>query len=53
MTLTILAVKFGEMELSSFTFYGLIATAACFIVSFALASIPLAQNMMTRKEKEK
>ena len=52
MIITILGVAFGEMELSPFTYYGLIAIGITFIVCFGLASIPLAKNLRISKNKE-
>tara|TARA_Y100001968_G_C19381595_1_gene730619 strand:- start:605 stop:781 length:177 start_codon:yes stop_codon:yes gene_type:complete len=46
----LLGISFGEMELSPFTFYGLIFVGISFIISFGLASIPLGKNM-TRSKK--
>tara|TARA_B100000700_G_scaffold247785_1_gene277362 strand:+ start:476 stop:655 length:180 start_codon:yes stop_codon:yes gene_type:complete len=52
MIITILSVAFGEMELSPFTYYGLIATGIIFIVCFGLASIPLAKNLRINQSKD-
>ena len=49
----ILAVSFGEMDLSPFTYYGLIFIGIVFIICFGLASIPLAQNLQKTKKVEK
>tara|TARA_Y100001968_G_C18807570_1_gene458565 strand:+ start:159 stop:338 length:180 start_codon:yes stop_codon:yes gene_type:complete len=52
MIITNLGVAFGEMELSPFTYYGLISIGLIFIICFGLASIPLAKNLRTSKNKE-
>tara|TARA_Y100001968_G_C19012656_1_gene551350 strand:- start:334 stop:489 length:156 start_codon:yes stop_codon:yes gene_type:complete len=45
------SIAFGEMELSSFTYYSIISIGVIFVVCFALASIPLAQNMKSSKKR--
>ena len=52
MIITLLSVAFGEMELSPFTYYGIIGIGIVFIVCFGLASIPLAKNMRMSQNKE-
>ena len=46
----IIAVAFGEMELTPITYWSLIITTAAFIISFALSSIPLANNINRGKD---
>ena len=49
---TLSTVQFGEMELSNITYWGIILTGAIFLISFGLASLPLAQNLKKEKKAE-
>ena len=44
----IFIVAFGEMELSSSTYYGIIIIGILFLISFIGASIPLANNIKNK-----
>tara|TARA_Y100001968_G_C19395282_1_gene737930 strand:- start:1254 stop:1430 length:177 start_codon:yes stop_codon:yes gene_type:complete len=49
---SILAIAFGELELSPLAYWSLFATIFIFIISFALSTIPLAKNMKKRKMED-
>ena len=45
-----IAVAFGELELTPITYWSLVITTVAFIISFALSSIPLANNLNRGKD---
>tara|TARA_B100000700_G_C14820470_1_gene749667 strand:- start:762 stop:938 length:177 start_codon:yes stop_codon:yes gene_type:complete len=47
----IIIVAFGEMDLSPFAYWSVIATGLIFLLCFALASIPLAKNLKNKKQE--
>ncbi len=44
-----LTVSFGELELSTLTFWSLVAITVLFVVSFVLSTIPLTKNISSKK----
>ena len=48
-----ITVSFGELELSSLTFWSLVGITVLFVISFVLSTIPLTKNIQETKNPSK